>query len=145
MPFNILNNFTAPSGMFCTPDSQRANVRGETSTCLAAFAKDRLRCLRSAFSSLPIIFRCVSIFSLPSTRQERSQELNSNPIYFYRSSLTSFLQSEDFDTKESSLNVRSARICISCKLSDVFFLNGKARHFYRRTRTWSIGHVLLFC
>lgn len=56
MLFSNLNNLTAPSGMFCTPDSHRANVRGETSTCRAAFARDRLRDLRSAFSSGAIIF-----------------------------------------------------------------------------------------
>lgn len=51
--FNILNNFIAPSGIFCTPDSHRANVRGETSTCRAAFANDRPRDLRRALSSAP--------------------------------------------------------------------------------------------
>ena len=52
-PFNILNSFTAPSGMFWTPDSHRANVRGETSTCRAAFASDKPRDLRKDFSSDP--------------------------------------------------------------------------------------------
>lgn len=51
--FKILNNFTAPSGMFCTPDSHRANVLGETSTCRAAFASDKPRDFRKAFSSKP--------------------------------------------------------------------------------------------
>ena len=41
--------------MGCTPDSHRANVRGETSTCRAAFASDRPRVLRRAFSSDPVI------------------------------------------------------------------------------------------
>ena len=55
--FNILNSLTAPSGMFWTPDSHRANVRGETSTCRAAFASDSPRDFRNAFSSEPSISR----------------------------------------------------------------------------------------
>ena len=51
----ILKSFSAPSGMFCAPDSHRANVRGETSTCRAAFASDKPRDLRSALSSDPVI------------------------------------------------------------------------------------------
>lgn len=53
--FNILNSFIAPSGIFCTPDSHRENVRAETSTCRAAFASDKLSDLRNLFSSDPCI------------------------------------------------------------------------------------------
>lgn len=53
--FKRTNSFTAPSGIFCTPDSHRAHVRGETSTCLAALDSDRPRDFRSAFNSAPVI------------------------------------------------------------------------------------------
>ena len=55
MWFRILNNLVAPSGIFWTPDSHLAKVRGETSTCRAAFASDKPRVLRNCFSSEPTI------------------------------------------------------------------------------------------
>src|SRR3990167_2142944 len=51
--FKIFSNLIAPSGIACFPDSQRENVRVETSTCRAAFDKDRPRDKRNSLSSCP--------------------------------------------------------------------------------------------
>ncbi len=49
------NNLTAPSGILCCPDSHRAMVRPETSSCRASCASDSPRVLRLSFSSPPVI------------------------------------------------------------------------------------------
>src|SRR3989304_3299516 len=53
--FNNLNNLTAPDGTGLDPASHLHQVETLTSTCRAATDNDRPSCLRSDFSSAPVI------------------------------------------------------------------------------------------